>query len=101
MLGEDLSTTFGHQGLELASLEESSCCCIPSDTGSYFTPGVANEDRSQSGRVSPVYSVEAVGTPLGSRTLSVSSDGVPEPPAENTLVLHVPVRYIVVVDFLV
>ena len=38
-LGSDLSTTLGRQGLELVRLEESHCRCVPSDTGSYFTPG--------------------------------------------------------------
>ena len=87
-LGADLSTTLGRQGLELVRLEESRCRCIPSDTGSYFTPGVVGEG-SLSGRVSPTYSVGAVGTPSGSRTLSVSSDGVPEPPSENIIVIRV------------
>ena len=37
----------------------------------------------------PTYSVGAVGTPSGSHTLSVSSDGVPEPPLENIIAIHV------------
>ena len=55
-LGSDLSTTLGRQGLELVRLEESRCRCVPSDTGSYFTPGVV-EEGSLSGRVSPAYSI--------------------------------------------
>ena len=90
-LGEDLLTMLGCQGLELTRLEESSCRCNPSGMGSYFTPGIAEEERSVSSRGSPAYSMEAVGTPSGSRALSVSSDGVPEPPAENALALRVPV----------
>ena len=86
LLGEELSNTIGRQGLGLARLDESSCCCIPSVTGSYFTPEVAEEDRHQL-----AYSVGVVGSPSRSRTLLVSSDGVPEPPAENAIALHVPV----------
>ena len=81
----------GRQGLELTRLEESRCRCVPSGSGSYFTPGIAEEERSESGRRSPACPVEAVSSPSGSRTLSVSSDGVPEPPAENALALRVPV----------
>ena len=65
-LGEDLSDTIGQQGLELARLDESSCRCVPSATGSYFIPGVTDKDRSLSERVSPVLSVGAVGLPSGS-----------------------------------
>ena len=85
-LGSDLSTTLGQQGLELARLDESRCHCVPSDTGSYFTPGVIGEE-SRSGRASPTYSVGAVGTPSGSHTLSVSSDGVPDAPLENVIAI--------------
>ena len=49
LLGEDLSTTLGRQGLELTRLEESRCRCVPSGLGSYFTPGIAEEERSESG----------------------------------------------------
>ena len=89
-MGSDLTTTLGRQGLELMRLEESRCCCVPSDPGSYFTPGIVDEG-SLSGLVSPTYSVGAVGTPSGSRTLSVSSDGIPKPPSENAIVIRVPV----------
>ena len=87
-LGSDLSTTLGRQGLELVRLEESRCRCVPSDTGSYFTPGIV-EEGSFSGPVSPAYSMGAVGMPSGSRTLSVLSDGVPVPPLENIIAIRV------------
>ena len=87
-LGADLSTTLGQQGLELARLDESRCRCVPSDTGSYFTPRIVG-DESRSGRASPTYSAGAVGTPSGSRTLSVSSDGVPNVPLENVIAIRV------------
>ena len=87
-LGSDLSTTLGQQGLELARLEESRCRCVPSDTGSYFTPSIVGEG-SHSGRASPTYFVGAVGTPSGSRTLSVSSHGIPEPHFENVIAIRV------------
>ena len=70
LLGADLSTTLGRQGLELVRLEESCFRCVPSDTGSYFTPGIADEG-DPSGQGSPTYSLGAVGTPSGSRTLSI------------------------------
>ena len=87
-LGSDLSTTLGRQGLELVRLDESRCRCVPSDSGSYFTPGIVGEG-SHSGRALPTYSVGAVGTPSGSRTLSVSSDGIPEAPLENVIAIRV------------
>ena len=90
-LGEELSETVGRQGIELARLEDVSCRCLPSSSDLYRTPEVAVEGSQQMGRVSPVFSLSAVETPSGSRTLSVSSDEVPEPPAENTIALHVPV----------
>ena len=73
---------------ELVRLEESRCRCVPSDTGSYFTPGIADEG-DPSGQASPTYSVGAVGTPSGSHTLSMSSDGIPEPPSENVIAIRV------------
>ena len=91
-LGSDLSTTLGQQGLELARLDESRCRCVPSDTGSYFTPGIVGEE-SRSGQASPTYSVGAVGTPSGSRTLSVSSDGIPDAPLENVIAIRVMVSF--------
>ena len=82
-LGADLSTTLCRQGLELVRLEVLRCCCVPSNTGSYFTPGIA-EEGGPSGQASPTYSVGAV-----IRMLSVSSDGIPEPPSENVIAICV------------
>lgn len=93
VLGEELSETVGRQGIELARLEDMSCPCLHSSSDSYRTPEVAGEGSRLMGRVSPALSLQAVGTPLGSRTLPVSSAEVSEPPAENAIALHVPVRW--------
>ena len=90
-LGDDLSQTLSRQGLELVRLEEASCRCVPSATGSYFTPVVADEDGSLSGRVSPVLSLSAVGLPSGSQTLLVSPDEILALPLKKVIALRVPV----------
>ena len=93
-LGDKILQAVGHQGLELMCLEETRCHCGPSSSSLYFTPMIVEDGRNHSQGSSVVYSTSAVGTPSGSRTLSVSTDRIMEAPLENALVLRVPVSFL-------